>query len=132
MFAHEPDRPDYMTWLMSRTELGDSSGGVLTVCTSPLRTVSSSHMLTEYHCVLCSSPAEVLANMTDILDAPQLNSLRLGEWTYWLDGIYVNGRFVGGHSNVTDQYKNAGLTVPSANSTVATFDTGTSASELCI
>ena len=70
--------------------------------------------------------------MTDILDAPQLNSLRLGEWTYWLDGIYVNGRFVGGHSNVTDQYKNAGITVPSVNSTVATFDTGTSASELCI
>ncbi|RPD60484.1 acid protease [Lentinus tigrinus ALCF2SS1-7] len=101
LFAHEPDRPDYVTWLMSRTELGDGSGGVLTV-------------------------SEVLANMTDILDAPQLNSLMSGEWVYWLDGIYINGRFFGGHSNVTQQYKSAGISVPSENSTVAVFDSGTS------
>ncbi|RDX52206.1 acid protease [Lentinus brumalis] len=102
MFAHEPDRPDYITWLMSRTDVGDADGGVFTVW-------------------------EVLANMTDILDAPQLNSLHKGDWTYWIDGIYVNGRYVGGHSNVTHVYNEAGITVPSDNSTAATFDTGSSA-----
>ena len=70
--------------------------------------------------------AEVLANSTAILNAPRLKSIMPGEWTTVMDGMYVNGRFLSGHSNNSEAVANwTGATIPEG-STVATFDTGTS------
>ena len=72
---------------------------------------------------------EVLANTTAVLDAPVLESIIRSEWTVIMDGLYVDGRFVSGHSNNSEAYANAmGVAVP-AGGTLATFDTGTTFGE---
>ncbi|KAH9889825.1 aspartic peptidase domain-containing protein [Cubamyces lactineus] len=101
LFDHEPDLPNYTTFLMSRSQMGISDGGVLTV-------------------------SEVLSNMTDILNAPLYQSPATSQWTTVMDGLYVNGEFLNGFSNFSTLYREkANLTVPDG-STIATFDTGTS------
>ena len=70
--------------------------------------------------------AEVLSNMTDILNAPLYQSPATSQWTTVMDGLYVNGEFLNGFSNFSTLYREkANLTVPNG-STIATFDTGTS------
>ncbi|RPD60497.1 acid protease [Lentinus tigrinus ALCF2SS1-7] len=100
LFEHEPDLPNYTAWLMSRSELGITDGGVLTV-------------------------SEVLSNMTAALDAPRFDSPIPADWTTYMDGLYVNGRLISGYSNITAEYEKANIHVPKDN-TVVTFDTGTS------
>ncbi|KAI0333921.1 acid protease [Cubamyces sp. BRFM 1775] len=100
LFDHEPDLPNYTTFLMSRSEIGISDGGVLTV-------------------------SEVLSNMTDVLNAPLYQSPVPGQWTAVMDGMYVNGEFLNGFSNFSTIYRGLNVTVPDG-STIATFDTGTS------
>ncbi|RDX52198.1 acid protease [Lentinus brumalis] len=99
LFEHEPDLPNYTTWLMSRSEVGITNGGVLTI-------------------------SEVLSNMTAVLDAPRFDSPTAADWTTYMDGVYVNGRLISGHSNITDLFEKNGIHVPKDN-TVVTFDTGT-------
>ncbi|KAH9893312.1 aspartic peptidase domain-containing protein [Cubamyces lactineus] len=101
LFDHEPDLPNYTTFLMTRSEIGISDGGVLTV-------------------------SEVLSNMTDVLNAPLYQSPISSQWTTVMDGMYVNGEFLNGFSNFSTVYReNLNVTVPDG-STIATFDTGTS------
>ncbi|KAI0664358.1 aspartic peptidase domain-containing protein [Cubamyces menziesii] len=100
LFDHEPDLPNYTTFLMSRSEIGITDGGVLTV-------------------------SEVLSNMTDILNAPLYQSPLPSQWTTVMDGMYVNGEFLNGFSNFSTIYRELNATVPDG-STIATFDTGTS------
>ena len=38
LFDNEPDLPNYVAFYMSRSELGISDGGVLTICMCPLST----------------------------------------------------------------------------------------------
>ncbi|KAH9903454.1 aspartic peptidase domain-containing protein [Cubamyces lactineus] len=100
LFDHEPDLPNYITLLMSRSDIGLVDGGVLTV-------------------------SEVISNMSDILNAPLFQSPTTTSWTTVMDGLYVNGEFISGFSNVTELYRQHNISVPDG-STIATFDTGTS------
>ncbi|KAH9903455.1 aspartic peptidase domain-containing protein [Cubamyces lactineus] len=100
LFKHEPDLPNYTTFLMDRTEIGISDGGVLTV-------------------------SEVLSNMTEVLDAPLITSPVAGQWTTVVDGVYVNGELLTGHSNFTKIYEQHFNMTIADGATIATFDTGT-------
>ena len=74
--------------------------------------------------------AEVLSNMTAILNATQIDSVLPGKWTTFLSGVTVNGRTITGSSNasISELYKHVlNVTVPDGQ-TVATFDTGTTSS----
>ncbi|CDO72095.1 hypothetical protein BN946_scf184962.g38 [Trametes cinnabarina] len=67
--------------------------------------------------------------MTEIMDAPLLQSPIPGRWFTLLDGIYVNGEFINDHSDFFKYPGNAKLnwTEPvTATSTAAELDTGTS------
>ncbi|KAH9848559.1 aspartic peptidase domain-containing protein [Lenzites betulinus] len=100
LFKHETDLPNYTAFLMSRSEVGITDGGVLTV-------------------------SEILPDMLDVLQAPKFVSPINSQWTTVMDGVYVNGVFVNGHSNFSDIYQAHGIPVPDGD-TIATFDTGTS------
>ncbi|KAI0325499.1 acid protease [Cubamyces sp. BRFM 1775] len=99
LFDHEPDLPNYITLLMSRSDVGLVDGGVLTI-------------------------SEVISNMSEVLNAPLFQSPTTS-WSTFMDGLYVNGEFINGFSNVTELYRQHNISVPDG-STVATFDTGTS------
>ncbi|KAI0325498.1 hypothetical protein GY45DRAFT_1260736, partial [Cubamyces sp. BRFM 1775] len=107
LFEHEPDLPNYTTFLMGRNEIGVSDGGVLTV-------------------------SEVLSNMTDILDAPLITSPIPGQWTTVVDGVYVNGDLLTGHSNFTKVYEQHFNMTIADGATIATFDTGTATRRVLI
>ncbi|KAI0649596.1 aspartic peptidase domain-containing protein [Trametes meyenii] len=100
LFEHEPDLPNYTAFLMSRSEVGITSGGVLTI-------------------------SEVLSNMTSVLDAPLFQSPVASQWTTVMDGLYVNGEFVNGYSNFSSLFREHNVSVPNGG-LIATFDTGTS------
>ncbi|KAH9934501.1 aspartic peptidase domain-containing protein [Epithele typhae] len=102
LFKHQPELPNYMTFLMNQTAyttLGD--GGVVTI-------------------------GNVLADKTDILNAPVIQSPTLwGQWASFMTGVSANGRMLTGHSGMNaTNYKNYTVAVPEG-STVALFDTGT-------
>ena len=59
--------------------------------------------------------------MTDILDAPRIESVRSGTWTAHMDGMVVNGRRLSGNSSVSDTSEGN----PDGKLTVS-FDTGAS------
>ncbi|KAH9934491.1 aspartic peptidase domain-containing protein [Epithele typhae] len=100
LFSHQPDLAPYSTWLPSHTDIGLGDGGVLTF-------------------------GEVLADKTAVLDAPRMDSVVPSEWTVLMDGIFVDGKFLTGHSNNSEAFKNLGVVVDD-DQTIATFDTGTS------
>ncbi|KAH9848546.1 aspartic peptidase domain-containing protein [Lenzites betulinus] len=101
LFKGQPDLPNYVTWLMSRSEVGINSGGILTI-------------------------SDVLADMTDIFDAPSYKSVFPGQWTTVLDGIYVNGKFVTAQTKMSPTTLDSfNISLPD-NSVLATFDTGSS------
>ena len=64
--------------------------------------------------------------MTDVLNAPRFDSVLPDFWDTYLDGIYVNGKFVSGGS----KYENSTEVHVPKGSTIANFDSGTTASEL--
>ncbi|CDO77739.1 hypothetical protein BN946_scf184993.g2, partial [Trametes cinnabarina] len=72
IFEHTPDLPNYTTFLM---EHGDA---VINVTDS------------------FKTPAEVLADMIDILNSPRLRTVIPDSWATILDGVYVNGEFLNG------------------------------------
>ncbi|KAI9056706.1 acid protease [Trametes sanguinea] len=78
IFEHGPQLPNYMTFLTERGSQGFTDGGVLTI-------------------------SEVLTNMTDILDAPRFNAVLPDYWDTFMDGLYVNGKFINGGSIFTNQ-----------------------------
>ncbi|KAI0329762.1 acid protease [Cubamyces sp. BRFM 1775] len=96
IFEHLPDLPNYMTFLMSRSSGGFTDGGLLTV-------------------------SEVLSNLTDILQAPLLNSLSDEFWETTLDGLYLMGKPVLGGS----QQENSGEASGPTWNRSAILDTGT-------
>ncbi|CDO77859.1 hypothetical protein BN946_scf184668.g3 [Trametes cinnabarina] len=112
IFEHVPGLPNYTTFLLERGNGNFSDGGVLTV-------------------------SEVLANMTDILNAPRFNTVLPDYWDTFMDGVYVNGKFVNGGSAFAN--KSSLLSAVSGTdlesllqtfnlpegATVANFDSGT-------
>ncbi|OSC99314.1 acid protease [Trametes coccinea BRFM310] len=112
IFEHEPDLPNYTTLLMERGDGVIASGGVFTI-------------------------SEVLSNMTNILNAARLTTVKPDQWLTFVDGIYVNGNFMHGGSlfenqTVLDAYRGTAMETiikdmhMPAGSTLADFDTGTS------
>ncbi|KAH9934492.1 aspartic peptidase domain-containing protein [Epithele typhae] len=101
LFDHEPTMPDYAAWYMSRSDVGISDGGVLTI-------------------------SEVLSNMTDVVKAPVLASPAPGAWTSYLEDITVNGQSVPQSTVFADHYLQQWNTTVPSNTSVACFDTGTS------
>ncbi|KAI0329759.1 acid protease [Cubamyces sp. BRFM 1775] len=98
IFEHGPSLPSYTTFLMQRSSGGITDGGVFTV-------------------------SEVLSNMTDVLNAPRFDAVLPDFWDTFMDGLYVNGKFVSGGSS----YENSTEVQVPKGSTIANFDSGTSA-----
>ncbi|KAI0658113.1 aspartic peptidase domain-containing protein [Cubamyces menziesii] len=98
IFEHGPSLPSYTTFLMQRSSGGITDGGIFTV-------------------------SEVLSNVTDVLNAPRFDSVLPDFWDTYLDGIYVNGKFVSGGS----KYENSTEVHVPKGSTIANFDSGTTA-----
>ena len=99
LFDNEPDLPNYTAFLMSRSDIGISDGGILTVCmyTSPVCKGGFSTRSS-------FAAAEVLANMTDVLKAPVLESPVPASWIAYLQSVTANGNKLTGHSAWVDTY----------------------------
>ncbi|KAI0673776.1 aspartic peptidase domain-containing protein [Trametes maxima] len=101
IFESLTDQPNYITFLLGRDEIGISAGGVFTV----------SELVTEYAAVTSTPKLEVFGSFG---------------WLTALDGLYVNGKLLNGHSSqkqVVEQALN--ITFPEGT-TLAELDTGTS------
>ncbi|CDO77858.1 hypothetical protein BN946_scf184668.g2 [Trametes cinnabarina] len=81
--------------------------------------------------------SEVLSDLTAILDSPRLNTVLVDQWGTFLDGVYVNGQFLNGHSKYENRTLPTALQgtpagdvaekmIPPPGRTLADFDTGTS------
>ncbi|KAI0828864.1 acid protease [Trametes gibbosa] len=95
------DQPNYITFLMSRPELGANPGGVFTI-------------------------SELVSDLAEVTSAPRLEALTNVTWSTLLDGAYVNGVLLTGHSQVREDYENVTHLAIPEGSTIATLDTGTS------
>ncbi|KAI0652499.1 aspartic peptidase domain-containing protein [Trametes meyenii] len=101
IFESLKDQPNYITFLLGRDEIGISAGGVFTV----------SELVAEYAAVTSAQKLEVFGSFG---------------WLTTLDGLYVNGQLLNGHSSqkqVVEQVLN--ITFPEGT-TLAELDTGTS------
>ncbi|OBZ66213.1 Aspartic protease [Grifola frondosa] len=98
VFSFYPGEPNFITFLLSRSELGITAGGVFTI-------------------------AEVDGNHTNITEAPPLNVLSpsFPQWATSMDGIRINGELVNGHSLLAQN-----LSSSLENKTLVILDTGTS------
>ncbi|KAI0926033.1 hypothetical protein AcW1_008309 [Taiwanofungus camphoratus] len=97
IFNFYPDEPNFITFLLSRSNIGITQGGVMTI-------------------------AELVANLTEITSTPKLPVISELSWETYMDGVYVNGEFLTGHS-LGANYVTA---APGPNQTTIIFDTGTS------
>ena len=81
IFSAYPDIPNYMTFLLSRSDIGVTEGGVFTI-------------------------GDVNASYSDILNQTQLHVLSNSgaQWVVDVDGIVVNGERFGGNSSVHIQH----------------------------
>lgn len=113
------DQPNYFTFLLSRPELGVNPGGVFTICTSRVRRLS-------HHKGLTLITAELVNELSAITSAPHLETLGNGTWTTLLDGVYVDGVLLDGHSDAREAYVSEFHHDIPGNATIATIDTGSS------
>ncbi|KAL1951300.1 hypothetical protein VTO73DRAFT_449 [Trametes versicolor] len=95
------DQPNYFTFLLSRPELGVNPGGVFTI-------------------------SELVTELSAITSAPHLETLGNGTWTTLLDGVYVDGVLLDGHSDAREAYVSEFHHDIPGNATIATIDTGSS------
>ncbi|EIW64103.1 acid protease [Trametes versicolor FP-101664 SS1] len=95
------DQPNYFTFLLSRPELGVNPGGVFTI-------------------------SELVTELSAITSAPRLETLGNGTWTTLLDGVYVNGMLLDGHSEASEAYASEFHHDIPGNATIAAIDTGSS------
>ncbi|OBZ66133.1 hypothetical protein A0H81_13730 [Grifola frondosa] len=99
-FFFYPNESNYMTFLLSRSEIGITNGGVFTI-------------------------AELDSDHANVTQAPKLNVFTNGGWTTFMDGVRINGELFTGNSVIAPNYTAIGVEVP-GNSTITTLDTGTS------
>ncbi|PCH42247.1 acid protease [Wolfiporia cocos MD-104 SS10] len=99
VFSLNPDEPNFITFLLSRSESnsGISEGGVMTI-------------------------AELVSEYADITKEPKLPVVSDGSWETFMDGVYINGEFFTGHTLGA-----IGVTAkPGPYQTTIILDTGTS------
>ncbi|KAI0640059.1 aspartic peptidase domain-containing protein [Trametes polyzona] len=101
IFSSLPNQPNYITFLLSRPELGPNPGGVFTI-------------------------SELVSDLSAVTSAPRLAALTNATWTTVLDGVYANGQLLTGHSALRETYINGTHSDIPEEATIATLDTGTS------
>ncbi|KZT07621.1 acid protease [Laetiporus sulphureus 93-53] len=96
VFNLNPDEPNFITFLLSRSDFGYTEGGIMTI-------------------------AELVSNYTEITNAPKLPVVSEFGWETYMDGVYINGEYYTGHSNGAVGV----IAEPSKNQTLIVLDTGT-------
>ncbi|KAL6302519.1 aspartic peptidase domain-containing protein [Sparassis latifolia] len=98
VFANYPDEQSFITIFLTREDFGITQGGFLGI-------------------------SEIMAENASIIEAPKLPLFSNSSWSTLMDGIYVNGEFLTGHSFGTNY---SGFSVqPGVNQTVIEPDSGT-------
>ncbi|EPT05621.1 hypothetical protein FOMPIDRAFT_1013336 [Fomitopsis schrenkii] len=97
VFKLQPKEPNFIAFLLSRSEAGITEGGVMSI-------------------------GELVKDYVAVLDQPKLPVVSDYSWEAFMDGVYVDGQFYTGHSlgalDVTAE--------PGKNQTTIILDTGTS------
>lgn len=70
--------------------------------------------------------AELVTELSAITSAPRLETLGNGTWTTLLDGVYINGMLLDGHSEASEAYASEFHHDIPGNATIAAIDTGSS------
>ncbi|KAI8989157.1 aspartic peptidase domain-containing protein [Trametes punicea] len=101
LFEHQPNVSDFISILLSRSPLADqfTDGGVLAI-------------------------SEVVEDLAGVLSLPPLESPVSDVWDVIVDGLYVNGQFVSGVSNLTAEFKAENKLSLPEGSMLAQLDTG--------
>ncbi|KAL6305595.1 aspartic peptidase domain-containing protein [Sparassis latifolia] len=98
VFNYHPDEQAFITLLLTRSNIGITEGGVFSI-------------------------SELVVDYASILDTPQLPVHSDTDFLTFMDGIYVNGEFLTGHSmGVNGTSANA---IPNENQTLVVLDSGT-------
>ncbi|KZT73137.1 acid protease [Daedalea quercina L-15889] len=96
-FLVNPDEPNFIAFLLSRSDAGITDGGVMSI-------------------------GELVQDYVAVLDQPKLSVVSSSSWEAFMDGVYINGELITGYSNGA-----IGVTAePGPNQTTIILDTGTS------